>query len=58
MGMILDVLSLLRGEKAENSSITSVQNSVESHVVALAAEESRVRGGELIRISDFASENG
>lgn len=55
MGMIMDVLSLLRGDKGQNSSITSIQNSVESHVVALAAEESRVRGGELIRISDFAA---
>ena len=36
---------------------SSVADSVASHLSALAAEKSRVSGGELITIADFEREN-
>ena len=42
--MIQDFLRLLSGEKTSNS-ITTIDRSVESHLVALAAEQSRVHRG-------------
>ena len=36
-----------------DSSVTTVDRSVESHYVAFAAEESRVKGGELVLMDDF-----
>ena len=47
--MIGDLLHLLRdGERS--SALTSIDRSVESHVVALAAEESRKNGGRVIEL--------
>ncbi len=37
------------------SGLTSLDASVESHVMALAAEESRISGGKTIRLSDFTA---
>ena len=51
--MIRDVLRLYRGEDFDTSSITSIDRSVESHYVAFAAEESRVKGGELVCMDEF-----
>ena len=51
--LVYDVIRFLRGDSFDTSSITSVDRSVESHYVAFAAEESRVKGGELILMDDF-----
>lgn len=45
--MIEDFLKLLNGENV-SSAVTSIGASVESHCVALAAEYSRVNGGEMV----------
>ena len=50
-------IAVLRGEAGVSSSATSVDESLESHIIALAAEESRLRGGELIRRDDFVAKN-
>ena len=50
-GLVLDLIGLFDGSGA--AAVTSINDSVESHVVALAAEKSRVLGGELIKIGDY-----
>lgn len=51
--MIADYLDLLEG-KPMNLSLTTIARSVESHYVALAAEESRTHGGQVVVIDEFA----
>ena len=51
--MVADFLDLLSG-KPMPSALTTIARSVESHYVALAAEESRLKGGQLILMDDFA----
>ena len=56
--MIYDVIRLFRGDDFDTSSITSIDRSVESHYVAFAAEESRVKGGELVSMDEFIKQLG
>ena len=51
--MIADYLDLLEG-RGMNPSLTTIARSVESHYVALAAEESRTHGGQVVVIDEFA----
>lgn len=51
--MVADFLDLLEG-KPMNPSLTTISRSVESHYVALAAEESRLHGGQVVAIDEFA----
>ena len=51
--MIADYLDLLEGW-GMNPSLTTISRSVESHYVALAAEESRTHGGQVVVIDEFA----
>ena len=51
--MIADYLDLLEG-RGMNPSLTTIARSVESHYVALAAEESRTHGGQEVVIDEFA----
>ena len=51
--MVYDVIRLFRGDDFDQSGITSIDRSVESHLVAFAAEESRRRGGELVQMDSF-----
>ncbi len=51
--LIYDVIRLYRGDDFDHSSITTIDRSAESHYVAFAAEESRVKGGELVRMEEF-----
>ena len=55
--IIRDLISLLLGRDDVGDSLTRVGDSIESHVIALAAEESRLKGGELIRSEDFLKAN-
>ena len=49
--MISDVLANERGETP--SSMTSLRQSMESHYMAIAAEESRLKGGKCIVMEEF-----
>jgi hypothetical protein len=51
--MVEDYLDVLEG-KPMPSAMTTIGRSVESHYVCLAAEESRVKGGELVYIDEFS----
>ena len=51
--MVEDYLDVLEG-KPMPSAMTTIARSVESHYVALAAEESRLNGGQLVLIDEFA----
>jgi hypothetical protein len=43
--LVLEYIRFLRGECGMTHTMTSISRSVESHLVALAAEESRKNGG-------------
>jgi len=49
-GLILSVLDYLEG-KEDNGTITTLETSVESHLAALAAEESRLKNGMPVEIA-------
>lgn len=51
--LIYDVIRLFRGDDFDTSSITTLARSVESHLVAFAAEESRLNGGESVDMKNF-----
>ena len=52
-GIIHDVIRLYRGDDFDTSSITYLENSVESHYMAFAAEASRINGGQLVDMKAF-----
>lgn len=49
-GIVRDLLSLLRGEEADMTRLTTLSRSVESHLVCMAAEESRMERGKAIAL--------
>ena len=51
-GIIRDCLELLRGGVL-NGRTTTLENSMESHFIALAAEESRLHGGRVVEMEAF-----
>lgn len=51
--IVYDVIRYMRGDDFDTSSMTSIDRSVESHILAFAAEHSRVLGGELVMIEEF-----
>lgn len=53
-GMVRELCRMIR-EKDSNA-LTGIEASVESHVMALAAEESRVCGGKSVNLNDFSRE--
>ncbi|MBR6030093.1 MAG: Gfo/Idh/MocA family oxidoreductase [Clostridia bacterium] len=48
--LVHEFIGLLRGEADVSPTMTSIERSVESHLVALAAEESRLNGGKVIEL--------
>lgn len=54
-GIIEDFLNMLIEGAAPTERTTTLENSMESHYIALAAEESRLKGGELIDLQEFRS---
>ncbi|MBR5252131.1 MAG: Gfo/Idh/MocA family oxidoreductase [Oscillospiraceae bacterium] len=52
-GIVQDLVELFDESKPDSVSLTGIDVSIESHIVALAAEESRLNGGKLIEISEF-----
>ena len=49
-GLVSAFLDFVTGEQSEDDTISSVERSLESHYIALAAEESRRNGGAVIRM--------
>ncbi len=54
--LVCDLFEIVAGEKDAGAALTSIDKSVESHVMAMAAEQSRLEGGRLINIKEFASQ--
>lgn len=50
--LVREFVDLLRGEIGVSSTMTSIDRSVESHLVALAAEESRLNHGAVIEMAE------
>ena len=48
--LIKDFITLLQGKEVPGSRLSSIDRSVESHLVALAAERSRLNGGEVVEM--------
>ena len=57
-GLIRDVLHYYLGNEFDSSAITFIDRSVESHIMAFAAEHSRLAGGQLVRMDDFKQQIG
>ena len=55
-GMIHDVIRLYRGDDFDTSSITYLEDSVDSHYMAFAAEKSRLDGGQLVHMQEFVDD--
>lgn len=56
--IVHDVIRYLRGDEFDTSSMTSIDRSVESHILAFAAEYSRLHGGELVQLAAFKESIG
>lgn len=54
--IVREFVDMILENKQVTKAITSVENSVESHYIALAAEASRLRGGECIALETLRSE--
>lgn len=50
-GIVNALYAALAGEK--NEADTSLENSIESHIMAIAAEDSRLAGGKLVLLKDY-----
>ncbi|WP_343246361.1 Gfo/Idh/MocA family oxidoreductase [Diplocloster hominis] len=55
--LIQDLIHLIGGKGKTSTSLTSLQRSLESHYVSLAAEESRIHGGMPVDMERFIAEN-
>ena len=49
--MVEEFLDMIIEGKGPNNRTTSVERSVESHLICMAAEESRLNGGKVIELS-------
>ena len=53
--LIRDMIDLLKGTSVKGNTLTTLDKSLESHFVALAAEKSRVRGGMVVELAQFVN---
>jgi len=51
--MVEQLLDMVREGTEPNRSMTTLDKSLESHYIALAAEQSRISGGKLILLEDI-----
>ena len=51
--LVEEFLDVISGEKEMTSKITSIEHSLESHFIAMAAEESRLSEGKVIKLGDY-----
>ena len=54
-GIVDDFLNMLINETEATARTTTLENSLESHFIALAAEQSRLMGGALVEMEAFKS---
>ena len=54
-GIVKDLIDIFDPDVPASPSLTSIDVSIESHIVALAAEKSRINGGMLVDISKFTN---
>ena len=52
-GIVQDFLEMLLSDAQPNQRTTTLENSMESHFIALAAEESRLHGGQVVDLEEF-----
>lgn len=52
-GLIYDMIRLYRGDTFDTTSVTYLENSVESHYMAFAAEKSRLEEGKIVAMETF-----
>ena len=52
-GIVSDFLEMLLNGSEATERTTTLENSMESHFIALAAEESRLNGGKVIELESF-----
>lgn len=52
-GLIYDMIRLYRGDEFDTTSVTFLENSVQSHYMAFAAEYSRLHGGQVMDMEAF-----
>ena len=52
-GLIYDVIRLYRGDDFDTTSVTFLENSVQSHYMAFAAEQSRLQAGQVVDMETF-----
>ena len=52
-GIVKDFLELLLTGSQPNDRTTTLEHSMESHFIALAAEESRLHGGQVVDLEEF-----
>lgn len=55
-GLIRDAIRYFRNEEFDRTSITELNDSVDSHTLCFAAERSRLDGGRLVELKDFNRE--
>ena len=55
-GLIRDAIKYFRNEEFDRTSITELNESVDSHTLCFAAERSRLDGGRLVELKDFHKE--
>ena len=51
--MVEEFLQILLGERVSSSAVTTLEQSLESHYCALAAEQSRLRGGQVVWLDEM-----
>jgi hypothetical protein len=56
--MLREVADLVRTGAAPSDSVSDIAGSVHSHVMALAAEHSRVNGGMAVNLAEFETMRG
>ena len=56
--LIYDVVRFTRGDDFDTTSMTTIDRSAESHYLAFAAEESRVKDGQIVEIEQFKKSIG
>ena len=54
-GIIYDMIRLYRGDDFDTTSVTFLENSVESHYMAFAAERSRLQNGTVVDLETFTA---